>query len=128
VGAIDVAIIAKNAKKSTAKGATVTITAMSSYAVPMSERPTVHRNQIAEARNVLGEVIARARFAGEPTVLVNRGKNAGAIVSYEDFATLWELRDYVEELEGRDDADSKHRARILGEALDIAKRRALDSA
>jgi prevent-host-death family protein len=105
----------------------VTVMAMSSYAVPMSERPTVHRNQIAEARNVLGEVIARARFAGEPTVLVNRGKNAGAIVSYEDFATLWELRDLVDELEGDDKPDSKRRARVLREALETAKRRALDS-
>lgn len=89
--------------------------------------PTEHRAKIAEARNVLGEVIARARFAGEPTVLVNRGKNAGVVVSYEDFATLWELRDYVEELEALDDNDSKHKARILGEALALAKRRALDS-
>ncbi|MFF7096369.1 type II toxin-antitoxin system prevent-host-death family antitoxin [Streptomyces rubradiris] len=93
----------------------------------MSERPTIHRNQIAEARNVLGEVIARARFAGEPTVLVNRGKNAAVIVSYEDAATLWELRAYAEELEAVDRADEQHRARIIREALDLAKGRALDS-
>jgi len=105
----------------------VTVMAVSSYAVPMSERPTVHRNQIAEARNVLGEVIARARFAGEPTVLINRGKNAGAIVSYEDFATLWELRRYLEELQAMAGPDAAHKARIIDEALAIAKRRALDS-
>lgn len=105
----------------------MTVMAISSYAVPMSERPTVHRNQIAEARNVLGEVIARARFAGEPTILINRGKQAGAIVSYEDFATLWELRDYVEELEASDKPDAKSNARVLREALDVARRRALDS-
>lgn len=105
----------------------MTVLDMTSYAVPMSERPTVHRNQIAEARNVLGEVIARARFAGEPTVLINRKKAAAVIVSYEDFATLWELRDYVEELEAGETAEAKNKARILSEALDIAKRRALDS-
>ena len=105
----------------------MTVMAISSYAVPMSERPTVHRNQIAEARNVLGEVIARARFAGEPTILINRGKQAGAIVSYEDFATLWELRGYLEELEASDGPSDKVNARVLREALDIAKRRALDS-
>jgi prevent-host-death family protein len=93
----------------------------------MSERPTVHRNQIAEARNVLGEVISRARYAGEPTVLINRGKQAGAVVSYEDFATLWELRGYVDELEAEEGVDAQHKARILREALAIAKRRALDS-
>lgn len=91
----------------------------------MSERPTVHRNQIAEARNVLGEVIARARFAGEPTVLINRGKEAAVIVSYEDFATLWELRGYLEELQGTGGPDAAHKARILDEALAVAKHRAL---
>lgn len=104
--------------------------AISSYAVPMSERPTVHRNQIAEARNVLGEVIARARFAGEPTVLINRGKEAAVIVSYEayeDANTLRELREYADELEARTTPDAALHARVLREALDIAKRRALDS-
>lgn len=44
---------------------------------------TQHRAKIADARNVLGEVISRARFGGEPTVLMNRGKEAGVIVSFE---------------------------------------------
>lgn len=98
-----------------------------SYAVAMSDRPTVHRNQIAEARNVLGEVISRARFAGEPTILINRGKKAAVIVSYEDFATLWELREYLEELQEQDGPDARHKARIIDEALAVAKRRALDT-
>lgn len=103
----------------------MTIAAIS-YDLLMSERPTVHRNQIAEARNVLGKVIARARFAGEPTVLVNRGEEAAVIVSYEDYATLRELRLYLEELEAGDRPSDKSNARGLREALDIAKRRALD--
>jgi prevent-host-death family protein len=49
----------------------------------MTTTPTEHRAKIAEARNVLGEVISRARYAGEPTVLVNRGKEAAVIVSFE---------------------------------------------
>lgn len=49
----------------------------------MPAAPTEHRAKIAEARNVLGEVIARARFAGEPTVLINRGKEAAVIVGYD---------------------------------------------
>jgi len=105
----------------------MTVMAMSSYAVPMSERPTVHRNQIAEARNVLGEVIARARFAGEPTVLINRGKEAAVIVSYEDYATLRELRTYLEEQEAGEGAPATTNARVLREAFDVAKRRALDT-
>lgn len=42
-----------------------------------------HRAKIAEARNVLGEVISRARYADEPTILVNRGKEAAVLVSYD---------------------------------------------
>jgi len=49
----------------------------------MTATPTEHRAKIAEARNVLGEVIARARFGGEPTILINRGKEAAVIVSYD---------------------------------------------
>lgn len=94
----------------------------------MTATPTEHRAKIAEARNVLGEVISRARYAGEPTILINRGKEAAVIVSYEDYATLRELRGYVEELEAGDGPDVKVSARLLREALDIAKRRALDSA
>jgi prevent-host-death family protein len=98
-----------------------------SYAVPMSDVPIEHRAKIAEARNVLGEVIARARFGGESTVLINRGKEAAAVVSYEDYATFRELRQYVEELEVGDKPDAKMTARILRESLDIARRRALDT-
>ncbi|MFI1485695.1 type II toxin-antitoxin system Phd/YefM family antitoxin [Streptomyces sp. NPDC020747] len=104
----------------------MTIAAIS-YDLLMSERPTVHRNQIAEARNVLGKVIARARFGGEPTVLINRGEEAAVIVSYEDYATLHELRAYLEELEEGDRPSDKTNARVLRESLEIAKRRALDS-
>lgn len=49
----------------------------------MATTPTEHRAKIADARNVLGEVISRARYAGEPTVLINRGKEAAVIVSYD---------------------------------------------
>lgn len=42
-----------------------------------------HRAKIAEARNVLGEVISRARYAGETTVLMNRGKEAAVLVPYD---------------------------------------------
>lgn len=93
----------------------------------MTATPTEHRAKIAEARNVLGEVISRARYAGEPTVLINRGKEAAVIVSYEDYATLRELRAYVEELEAGTTADHAHKARVVGEALATAKRRVLEN-
>ncbi|MCX4450637.1 type II toxin-antitoxin system Phd/YefM family antitoxin [Streptomyces sp. NBC_01789] len=92
----------------------------------MTATPTEHRAKIAEARNVLGEVISRARYAGEPTVLINRGKEAAVIVSYEDYATLRELRSYVAELEAGTAPDEVHKARVLSEALALAKYRATD--
>lgn len=49
----------------------------------MTTPRTEHRTKIAEARNVLGEVIARARFAGETTVLMNRGKEAAVLVPFD---------------------------------------------
>lgn len=90
----------------------------------MTATPTEHRAKIAEARNVLGEVISRARYAGEPTVLINRGKEAAVIVSYEDYSTLRELRAYLKELEAETAPDHAQKARLLGEALATAKRRA----
>lgn len=49
----------------------------------MTAPRTEHRAKIADARNVLGEVISRARFAGETTVLINRGKEAAVIVPFD---------------------------------------------
>ncbi|MEV5140336.1 type II toxin-antitoxin system prevent-host-death family antitoxin [Streptomyces syringium] len=61
----------------------------------MSDR-IEHRAKIAEARNVLGEVISRARYAGETTVLINRGKEAAVIVPFDFYeracAALGETR------------------------------------
>lgn len=95
--------------------------------------PTEHRSKIAEARNVLGEVIARARFAGEPTILVNRGKEAAVIVGYDfyeqarrDAATLQYLRERAQEPEGGN-AQARIEADALRKALDAADRRLGDS-
>ncbi|MGW5582832.1 type II toxin-antitoxin system prevent-host-death family antitoxin [Streptomyces sp. NPDC003857] len=49
----------------------------------MAATRTEHRAKIAEARNVLGEVISRARYGGETTVLMNRGKEAAVIVPFD---------------------------------------------
>jgi len=106
-----------------------------SYALHMSEQPKEHRAQIAEARNVLGEVIARARFGGEPTILINRGKEAAAIVSmdfYErarhDRAQLQAMQDRLDELGTGDvPADARLIQRVVQEALELADRRAADN-
>lgn len=71
------------------------------YDLPMTA-PTEHRAKIAEARNVLGEVIARARFAGEPTILVNRGKDAAVIVGPEFYAQAKEAITVVDRLRKAD--------------------------
>ncbi|MFI0768587.1 type II toxin-antitoxin system Phd/YefM family antitoxin [Streptomyces sp. NPDC021218] len=93
----------------------------------MSAQPTVHRAKIAEARNVLGEVIARARFGGEPTILVNRGKDAAVIVSPEFYEQALRDRAIIDELHRRTETsgvDAKSfeqgQARAVREALHSA--------
>ncbi|WUH94591.1 type II toxin-antitoxin system prevent-host-death family antitoxin [Streptomyces sp. NBC_00433] len=101
----------------------------------MATTPTEHRAKIAEARNVLGEVISRARYAGEPTVLVNRGKEAAVIVSYDfyeqarhDRAKLDAVQAYLDEL-GTDATrgDVMNIRRVVFETLEIADRRAAEN-
>lgn len=97
-------------------------------AIPRTE----HRAKIAEARNVLGEVISRARYAEEPTILINRGKEAAVIVShpfYEqalaDRAFIERLRNSVElpvEVTVKERPELLQRSRILREALERAER------
>lgn len=60
------------------------------YAVHMATTRNEHRAKIAEARNVLGEVISRARYADEPTILVNRGKEAAVIVPFDFYVRACE--------------------------------------
>ncbi|WP_033307378.1 type II toxin-antitoxin system prevent-host-death family antitoxin [Streptomyces iakyrus] len=88
---------------------------------------TEHRAKIAEARNVLGEVISRARYADEPTVLVNRGKEAAVIVSHPFYEQALRDRALIELLERRaqrtaDGAPAVTHARVLREELDMAER------
>ena len=53
------------------------------YAVHMTAPKTEHQARIADARNALADVINRARYADEPTYLINRGKRVAAVVSAE---------------------------------------------
>ena len=85
-----------------------------------------HRAKIAEARNVLGEVISRARYADEPTILVNRNKEAAVIVSHPFYEQALRDRALVELLERRaqkvmdPDAPVKNHAQALRVELDLA--------
>ena len=89
----------------------------------MTETPTEHRAKIAEARNVLGEVISRARYANEPTILVNRGKEAAVIVSHPFYEQAKRDRALIELLQRRaeeDQAGDTAHVRLKGEALHVA--------
>lgn len=70
------------------------------YCGAMSTTRIERRTKIAKARNILGEVISRSRYAGEVTVLVNRRKEAAVIVPYDFYeraiAALGETRELVE--------------------------------
>jgi prevent-host-death family protein len=41
-----------------------------------------HHQGQTEARNEFGAVISRARYAGEPTVLINRNRESAVVISY----------------------------------------------
>lgn len=43
----------------------------------------IHRQSTASARNELGEVIGRARYGNETTILMNKKNEAAAIVSIQ---------------------------------------------
>jgi prevent-host-death family protein len=85
-----------------------------------------HRAKIAEARNVLGEVISRARYAEEPTILVNRGKEAAVIVSHPFYEQALRDRAIIDELHRRTqepgvgDAYDEEQSRIIRGAIHAA--------
>src|SRR4051812_22438208 len=95
----------------------------------MATTRTEHRAKIAEARNVLGEVISRARYADEPTILINRTKEAAVVVSHPFYEQALRDRELIEALERRAQApaadakpDEKLKSRTLREALSAAER------
>jgi prevent-host-death family protein len=48
----------------------------------MSEMP------ISDARDHLGEVVGRARYAGEETILTHYGSPAAVVISFEEYQRL----------------------------------------
>lgn len=59
----------------------------------MSEMP------ISDARERLGEVVGRARYGGEETVLTHYGAPAAVVISFEEYQRLKHLRDEAGEYE-----------------------------
>jgi prevent-host-death family protein len=61
--------------------------------------PKAHEEPIAQARNNLSEVINRARYLGEPTFLLNRGKAVAVVVGTAFYEQALADRERVESLE-----------------------------
>ncbi len=57
----------------------------------MSEMP------ISDAREHLGEVVGRARYAGEETILTHYGAPAAVVISFEEYQRLKHARDEAAE-------------------------------
>ncbi|HXP18213.1 MAG TPA: type II toxin-antitoxin system Phd/YefM family antitoxin [Streptosporangiaceae bacterium] len=57
----------------------------------MSEMP------ISDAREHLGEVVGRARYAGEETILTHYGAPAAVVISFEEYQRLKHAREDVGE-------------------------------
>jgi prevent-host-death family protein len=80
--------------------------------------------KISEARADLSEVIGRARYANEPTMLTDRGKPAAVIVSPRMYAEYRELREaemrrIVAGRLAEDDANGRRGGRVFTSAEEM---------
>lgn len=62
---------------------TMMYTSALEYDAPMTAPKTQHEQAINQARNKLAEIIERARYYDEPTLLLNRGKPTAAVVGID---------------------------------------------
>ncbi|MEU0941038.1 type II toxin-antitoxin system prevent-host-death family antitoxin [Embleya sp. NPDC005971] len=69
------------------------------YDVDMTAPKAEHDEPIAQARNNLSEVINRARYLGEPTFLLNRGKRVAVVVGTDFYEQALADRARIESLE-----------------------------
>ena len=69
----------------------------------MSDYPTL---SISEVRKEISEVVSRAHYSGEPTVIARNGRPVAVVVSVEDFEAMQALEDRldIEEATRRMDA------------------------
>ena len=49
-----------------------------------------------DARKNLSEIISKAAFANEATVITRSGKNVAAVISYEDYERFCQLEDRLD--------------------------------
>ncbi len=54
---------------------------------------------ISDARERLGEVVGRARYGGQETILTHYGAPAAVVISFEEYQRLKHLRDETGEYE-----------------------------
>lgn len=109
---------------------------------PRRSRKTIRHVVAADGVEEISMTLARSKLtglvrkaeAGTPIALLNHGRRDAVIVSVEEGEEIMRNRRILDEprrmltlLEVEGDADAKTNARVLREALDIAKRRALDS-
>ncbi|GAB3783274.1 hypothetical protein GCM10028818_40920 [Spirosoma horti] len=48
---------------------------------------------LQDARKNLSDIIGKALFANEPTIITRSGKNAAVVISFEDYERFRELED-----------------------------------
>lgn len=109
---------------------------------PRRSRKTIRHVIAADGIEEISMTLARAKLTslvhkaatGTPIALLNHGRRDAYIVSVEDFEAMQAARHVVQLLDqiaalvaSKEGIDEAHAARVLREALDIAKRRALDS-
>lgn len=73
----------------------------------MSEMPAFTAMPISEARDRIGEVVGRARYAGQATILTHYGAPAAVVISFEEYQKLRHA--------GRDDGEYQLPPEILAQ-------------
>lgn len=71
------------------------------------------RLSATEVKDKIGDILNRAEFKGEPTILQRRGKAAAAVISMEDYMLLRRLIEQEEDRLDREEAD-----RVLADESD----------
>ncbi len=55
--------------------------------------PTANTYSAQDARKNLSEIIGKATFGNQPTIITRSGKNAAVVISYEDYERFRQLED-----------------------------------
>lgn len=68
---------------------------------------------ISKARDQISEIVGRARYAGEPTILTHHGQEVAVVISIDEYRSMREEREtYWRKVEAALEANPQLRAEL----------------